>query len=64
MRPQVATETDAQRVQREAAERNNITATQDYLRGQTRHYQKLQKPRLSLVTGRLAPAGILSSQGS
>lgn len=58
MKTQVATETDAQRVQREAAERNNIASTQDYLRGQTRHMRKLRKPQVSLANRTGAPGSL------
>lgn len=57
MRTQAATETDAQRVQREAAERNSIASTQDYLRGQTRHMRKLRTPRVSLANRSVVNTG-------
>lgn len=46
-------ETEAQKQQREVAERENISAIQSGLQQRTRLYQRLRSPRMSLATGRV-----------
>ncbi len=49
-------ETQEQRQQRIIAERENTSAMQESLQAQTRFYQKLRSPRVSIATGRSSAA--------
>lgn len=48
-------ETDAQIAERKRAEGDNLRSMQSYLQGQTRHYAKMRRPRVSIATGRWSP---------
>jgi hypothetical protein len=54
MKPSTPTETAEQKQQRLIAERENRTSMQEYLQGQTKVYQKLRSPRVSIATGKSA----------
>ncbi len=59
MKPKIE-ETAAQKRERLRAERENVSTMQEYLQQQTRHYQKMKSPRVSIATGRSFAAVPLS----
>lgn len=58
MTPKVK-ESPEQIKQRKIAERENTSATQAYLQDQTRFYQRMRSPRVSIATGRSAGGTIM-----
>lgn len=49
-------ETPEQARQRKLAERENLESSQEYLQAQTKFYQRLRSPRVSIATGRRSVA--------
>lgn len=60
MKPKMPKETPDQIARRQQAERDNVASIQEYLQGQTRQYQRLRSPRVSIATGRSANRAPLS----